>query len=145
MIDSTFHFVVIDDDNVNNAVCTAAIKTATDGTTPVCFTSPVEGFRYIEHEYLLEMENVPTILFLDLSMPEMSGWDWLFKFEQLPHIIKRQISVYILTSSISSKDAEKARNNVYVKGYILKPLQKHKVVEVIESHALAMKTLYRAF
>jgi CheY-like chemotaxis protein len=145
MNDSTFHFVVIDDDNINNAVCTAAIKTATGGELPLCFTNPVEGFRYIEHEYLLTKENVPTILFLDLSMPEMSGWEWLFKFEQLPHIIKRQITIYILTGSISSKDAEMARNNVYVKGYLLKPLNKTKVVEAIESHALAMKTLYRAY
>ncbi len=138
MHDSTFHFVVIDDDNVNNAVCTAAIKSATGGLTPVCFTNPVEAFHYIEHDYLLEHENVPTILFLDLSMPEMSGWEWLFKFEQLPHFLKKQITIYILTSSISSKDAEKARFNVYVKGYILKPLQKAKVLEVLEvNHFIA--------
>ncbi|HTA27442.1 MAG TPA: response regulator [Bacteroidia bacterium] len=134
MTDSTYHFVVIDDDNVNNAVCTAAIKTATNGITPVCFSNPVEAFHYIEHEYLIAHENVPTILFLDLGMPEMSGWDWLFKFEQLPHALKKQITIYILTSSISSKDAEKARYNVYVKGYILKPLQKAKVLEVLEAN-----------
>src|ERR1700722_7900572 len=122
MTDSTFHFIVIDDDNINNSVCTAAIKTATNGIAPLCFTNPMEAFHYIEHEYLLKMENVPTILFLDLNMPEMSGWEWLFKFEKLPHILKKQITIYILTSSISSKDAEKARFNVYVKGYILKPL-----------------------
>ena len=85
------------------------------------------------------MANTPTILFLDLSMPEMTGWDWLFKFEQLPHTIKKQVTIYILTSSISSKDSERAKTNVYVKSYILKPLNKSKVLEVLESHNLAAK------
>ncbi|HTB32403.1 MAG TPA: response regulator [Bacteroidia bacterium] len=133
MNDSTFHFVVIDDDNVSNAVCTSVIKATTGGLNPVCFTNPVEGLHYMEHAFLAEAGNTPTILFLDLSMPEMNGWDWLFKFEQLPHSIKQHVSVYILTSSISSKDAERAQSNVYVKGYILKPLNKSRVLGALEA------------
>lgn len=139
MPNSTFHFVVIDDDHVNNMVCNAAIKTATSGVTPVCFTNPVEGFNYMEKEFLSVAENVPTILFLDLNMPEMSGWDWLFKFEQLPQTIKQHVLIYILSSSVNSTDIEKANANIYVQGYIFKPLNKNKVIEVIESHHLTKK------
>src|ERR1700691_2221875 len=98
MSNSTFHFVVIDDDNVNNMVCTAAIKTATDGAAlPVCFTNPIEGLKYMENEYLSKVQNKPTILFLYLAMPEMSGWEWLFKFEQLPQTIKQNVIIYVLS------------------------------------------------
>jgi len=139
MTNSTFNFIVIDDDNVNNLVCTAAIRTATNGLTPLCFTNPIDGMDFIEHEYLLKHGETPSILFLDLNMPEMNGWDWLYKFEQLPHTIKKHITVYILSSSVSSKDSEKARANVYVKGYILKPLNKAKVIDVLEVHHLVAK------
>ncbi len=139
MSDSTFHFVVIDDDNVNNMVCKAAIKTATSGVVPVCFTNPIEGLHYMEHEYLKAAENTPTILFLDLNMPEMSGWEWLFKFEQFPQTIKEHVTIYILSSSVNPTDIAKANANIYVNGYIFKPLNKEKVIGVLESHHFTSK------
>ncbi len=135
MPNSTFHFVVIDDDNVNNMVCTAAIKTATDGgALPVCFTNPIEGLKYMETEYLSKAQDRPTILFLDLAMPEMSGWDWLFKFEQFPQTIKQNVIIYVLSGSVNRADFDKANANIYVNGYIFKPLNKDKVMSILESH-----------
>jgi CheY-like chemotaxis protein len=140
MPNSTFHFVVIDDDNVNNMVCTAAIKTATDGAAlPVCFTNPEEGLKYMENEYLPKTQGAPTILFLDLSMPGMSGWDWLFKFEQFPQTIKQNVIIYVLSASVNPADFKKANDNIYVNGYIFKPLNKEKVIGILESHHLTVK------
>lgn len=139
MPNSTFHFVVIDDDNVNNMVCNAAIKTATNGDLPVCFKNPLEGLHYMEHEYLTKVQNKPTILFLDLNMPEMSGWEWLSKFEQFPQTIKQNVIIYILSSSVNPSDFKKANDNIYVNGYIFKPLNKEKVMGVLESHHLVAK------
>lgn len=134
MPNSTFHFVVIDDDNVNNMVCNAAIKTATGGTLPVCFNNPVEGLNYMEHEYLSKTQGVPTILFLNLNMPQMNGWEWLYRFEQLPQTIKQHVNIYILSSSVNPEDFKKANDNIYVNGYIFKPLNKEKVLDILETH-----------
>src|ERR1700721_1686362 len=108
MSNSTFHFVVIDDDTVSNSVCIAAIKSATDGASTLCFTNPLDGLHYMEREYLANVQNTPTIVFLDLNMPQMNGWEWLYRFEQLPQTIKQYVTIYILSSSVNPKDFEKA-------------------------------------
>ncbi len=139
MPNSTFHFVVVDDDNVNNMVCNAAIKTATNGELPVCFKNPVESLHYMEHEFLNKAQNKPTILFLDLNMPEMNGWEWLSKFEQFPQTIKQNVIIYILSSSVNPTDFKRANENTYVNGYIFKPLNKEKVIGVLETHHITSK------
>src|SRR5271163_3671339 len=80
MQDNSIQFVVIDDDSINNMVCKAAIKSATGGKIAVCFNKPAEGLKYFEENYLTANNYHPTILFLDLNMPEMSGWEWLEKY-----------------------------------------------------------------
>ena len=47
--------------------------------------------------------------------------------------------IYILSSSVSPSDFKKANENIYVNGYIFKPLNKEKVIGVLDSHHLTSK------
>ena len=49
--------------------------------------------------------RVPEVIFLDLNMPVMDGWQFLKEFVQLP--IKEKVRINILTSSIDALDHEK--------------------------------------
>lgn len=70
---------------------------------------------------LKELENInPNYLFLDLNMPEMTGWDFLEEFDPG----KSKPEVYILSSSVDERDIDKARNYSLVKKYLSKPLIK---------------------
>jgi CheY-like chemotaxis protein len=62
----------------------------------------------------------PNYLFLDLNMPEMTGWDFLEEFE--PNDYRPE--VYILSSSVDERDINKANNYALVKSYLSKPLIK---------------------
>lgn len=66
-------------------------------------------------------KGIPDMIFLDLNMPEMNGWEFL---EKLPHTLdgKINIPVCILSSSISSHDSERSQTYGCVKGMIAKPL-----------------------
>ena len=72
---------------------------------------------------------LPNILFLDLKMPKMDGFDFLAEFEKLPEDLTSKISVFILTSSISQVDYQKV-NQFKIKGFLNKPLSKDKLEEV---------------
>ncbi len=72
---------------------------------------------------------LPNILFLDLKMPNMDGFDFLSRFESLPEDITSEIAVFVLTSSISKIDYEKVKQ-FKVKGYLNKPLNLEKLEEV---------------
>ena len=69
-----------------------------------------------------EVHSLPHVIFLDINMPVLSGWDVLNSFKNFTEITKEQFIIYILSSSIASEDKERAANSPLVTGYIEKPL-----------------------
>lgn len=67
-------------------------------------------------------EAIPEIIFLDINMPEMNGWQFLEEFEKFPPSISERCSVYMLSSSIDPTDIERSRTYRSVKDFISKPL-----------------------
>jgi len=67
-------------------------------------------------------EDLPSIIFLDLNMPVMNGWEFLDAFLKLPGIPTKDIAVYIMSSSVDPRDLERIQAHPYIKNYILKPL-----------------------
>jgi CheY-like chemotaxis protein len=127
-------FVVIDDDTINNMVCKAAIKSATGGMQAVCFNNPAEALNYVAEFYTGPKNKQPTILFLDLNMPEMNGWEWLEKYANMTERVKNNVTVYILSSSVNPTDINLAHSNRLVKDYIIKPLTKTKIIELLHGY-----------
>jgi CheY-like chemotaxis protein len=123
-------FVVIDDDPLNNALCKMIIKLALGKMDVRTFTLPEKGFQFIKTEYAVNMNGSTSIILLDLNMPIMSGWEFLERFEGLDEIIKKQVKIYILSSSVDPRDKERAGKNKDVEDYIVKPLTKEIVLEI---------------
>lgn len=124
-------FIVIDDDMVNNLICSIVIKAAASESKIKAFEDAEEGFKYIRDEYSTS-EN-PTILFLDINMPTWSGWDFLDNFEMLDEKIKKQFQIHMLSSSIDLQDRQHARENANVADYIEKPLTFKTVLSIINN------------
>ena len=123
-------FIIVDNDQVNNLLCTLAIKDVAGEVEIQTFNFPVKAFEFITAEYL-NTENL-TVLLLDINMPIWSGWDFLDSFEMLDEKIKRQIKIYIISSSIDASDKHRAKENNNVVDYIEKPLSKKTVSSMIE-------------
>lgn len=67
-------------------------------------------------------EVLPCVIFLDLNMPIMNGWEFLDSFTKIPNNNTGDIIVYIISSSIDPRDLEKVKNYKIVNNYLLKPI-----------------------
>lgn len=75
------------------------------------------AFEFLE----LNKDNLPNpLIFLDINMPGMSGWDFLEKLENLNQFDR--VFVIMVTSSVNRSDREKAKTFRRVIDYVEKPL-----------------------
>jgi CheY-like chemotaxis protein len=74
-------------------------------------------------EYLMgNTTALPEVIFLDINMHIMTGWEFLKWFEKWTLALNIDIPVYVLSSSLSVEDAEKSKKYKNVRGYITKPI-----------------------
>ena len=123
-------FIIIDNDPVNNLLCTLTIRDVLDAAEIQTFNFPIKGFEYLAEKYV-NTTNL-TVLLLDINMPIWTGWDFLDNFEKLDDEIKKQIKIYILSSSIDANDKQRASGNKNVVDYIEKPLSEKTVFSMLD-------------
>ncbi len=131
-MDKNTRFIVIDDDALNNKICRACIEKLFKDAHVTTFTDPKEGFDYVQTEYAQE-GDFEALLFLDINMPVMNGWEFLELFDKLADTLKDRIKIYILSSSVDKRDMEKAQANKNVVYYLIKPLTKETIALITYS------------
>jgi two-component SAPR family response regulator len=118
-------YIVVDDDSFNNVICRMIIEDALGEVEINEFTKPEEGLLFIRGNI-----KSPAVLFLDINMPTLTGWEFLEQYEKFSEEVKMQVSIYILSSSLDRRDKDKAKANKYVKGFISKPLEFETVISI---------------
>ena len=112
-------FIIIDDDAASNLLSKFVIQRLFGKVSITSFIHPVEALSYIASTPPDELVN--TVLFVDINMPVLTGWEFLTSLsEQVPML---NFKVYIVSSSIDKNDQILAEDNQWVNGYIEKPLR----------------------
>lgn len=75
------------------------------------------------------IDQLPDIIFLDIHMPRMDGWQFLEKFEKLCR--GKNFAIYLLTSSVDPQDEKRAQANSYVKDFFIKPVKLEDLKKVL--------------
>ena len=89
-------------------------------------------------DYLTEVENhealKPDLIFLDINMPAMNGWEFLVEFSKFNSATTEGIKVILLSTSSNPDDVNESINNHSVDDFISKPLSLALLDNVIEKH-----------
>ncbi len=122
---------IIDDDEIFTFLTKKMIK-STDSLIQVkTFGDGDEAINYLK-SISGNKEMLPDMILLDLNMPVLDGWGFLEEFEMLEFDIKKEIAIYISSSSISPFEIEKAKNNKLVSDFIVKPYDAEKINEIVK-------------
>ncbi len=91
------------------------------------------GLEILNHikDNLENKENLPEIILLDLNMPVMAGWQFLEELVQIHDKLPKKPDVYVLSSSIFTDDIEKTKQFEIVTDYLVKPVSKDKLNEIL--------------
>lgn len=123
-------FIIVDDDALSNKICDYNIRKAIIGAEINCFQYPREGLEYILSFYG-DGKKLPTVLFLDINMPEIDGWSFLEEFAKMDKHIQQQFTIYMVSTSIDINDKEKANNNPFIKDFMEKPLSSAALIAIV--------------
>jgi response regulator of citrate/malate metabolism len=120
---------LIDDDEIQNLINTRVISIVADHVKVKAFTSAENALSDLKEN----AGDMPEMIFLDINMPKMNGWDFLEAYQTLENKVK----VYMLSSSINNKDIQKSETYEVVNGFICKPLVVEKLSEILQTEGLA--------
>ena len=125
-------FIIIDDDPVSNMICKLTIEKVVSKADIKVFVNAENALKYITTAYTA-LTKEPTILLLDINMPVMTGWEFLEAFENLSDHAKSSIGIYILSSSLDSRDRDRSFSEKRVKDHFIKPLTADVINSMIEA------------
>jgi CheY-like chemotaxis protein len=81
-----------------------------------------------------DAEKLPDVVFLDINMPVIDGWGFLDEFAKIKHTLAKKVSIYMLSSSVSPLDVEKAKTYDDISEYITKPITLNQYYNIFKSN-----------
>mgnify|MGYP000362347386 CR=1 FL=1 len=121
--------LLIDDNEADNFLHEIAIREADCAEEIIAYEMAEEALQKLK-----EAEVHPEIIFLDLNMPGMDGWEFLEEYNTLPKALKGAIVIMMLTASSNPKDKQKAIQDFQLMGFSNKPLTRELCLEIMKKH-----------
>ncbi len=128
--------ILVDDDKITNFINKKVIKRADLDVAIKVNSSVTEALNYLKgmSQHPIEEYPRPGIIFLDINMPGMNGWDFIDEYKKLPEKQKKRIIIAMLTTSINPDDENAANQIPEINMYLKKPLTVEKLESTIKDY-----------
>ena len=126
--------LLIDDNEADNFLHEMVIKDTNCCEKVVIMESAIDALAYLKSVDTLGKHPQPDLIFLDINMPAMNGWEFLDEYEKLADNQKGKIVVIMLTTSLNPKDLEKSKEIGYVGDFKNKPLTQETLSVILENY-----------
>lgn len=128
--------LLIDDDPASNFLNGAIIKKVGLKAHIQVTSRAQDALDYINHKgiFLGGTHPKPDLIFVDINMPKMNGWEFVEQFKRMPKKKQEGTVVVMLTTSDDPEDRQRAINSPEVHSFITKPLSKSKLSNLVNTY-----------
>ncbi|SDM16335.1 response regulator [Pedobacter antarcticus] len=125
-------FMLIDDDEIFVFLTKKTILKVSADVEVQVFADGQQAISHLQ-DIAGNSELLPDVIFLDLNMPVMDGWEFLDEYQKLDGFPLNGVPLYIVSSSISPYEMDRSAGIPVVTEFIIKPLVKEKFLEILEN------------
>ncbi len=124
--------LLVDDNEIDNLINQKMIDASGIADKIFVNTSAKSALEFLNNLTVLGQSRdlLPELLFLDIDMPLMDGYQFLDEFGKLDSSIKDKVKIIMLTSSINPHDERTAKSYPFVKQFLHKPLTKEMLIDL---------------
>jgi CheY-like chemotaxis protein len=113
--------MIIDDNSIDRYVCSRMITKNNFGKKVLEYSVATEALKYLQDNQD-NFSELPQIIFIDIYMPVMSGFEFMDEYDKLSPALKDHCKTYIISSTIDKEDIVKSNIDKNVVSFQVKPI-----------------------
>ncbi len=124
--------MLIDDNEIDNLINQKMIEASSITENIYTHTGAKSAIEFLKNMEKMDVADkvLPDVIFLDIDMPLMDGFQFLDEFANLTQITRKKCRIIMLTSSINPQDFNRAKKYENVKLYLNKPLSHDSIMKI---------------
>jgi len=127
------YILLIDDDKVTNYYNQRIINKCATVMDSIAVSSGENALKYLKEAE--EGKTVkPNLIFLDINMPAMNGWEFVEEYNKLNKDFTKDIKLVMLTTSNNPEDYQRSLKIDTINDFINKPLSVDLLMDIVKSH-----------
>jgi CheY-like chemotaxis protein len=125
--------MLVDDNPDDNFFHERIIRKSGFVKTVIAKQSASSALEYLNQKKVHINEH-PDLIFLDINMPGMNGWEFLTEYDKLDKELQSKVIICMLTTSENPGDRAKLKEHKVVSEFISKPLTLELMKEIVNKY-----------